>query len=76
MRQIQFSQHALRKIRDRKILIRTVEEVFEKPDGKFKSHNRNVVYRKFANKYLLVVYEEDEKVINVITLFWRDDPKW
>ncbi|MEK7673781.1 MAG: DUF4258 domain-containing protein [Patescibacteria group bacterium] len=76
MRQIQFTPHALRKLRERKILVRTIEEVFEKPDESFKSHNRNVVYRKFGSKYLLVVYEADEKLIKVITIFWRDDPNW
>lgn len=76
MRQIQFTPHALKKMKERGILTRTVEEALSNPEKTYKSHDKMVSYKKFANKYLIVIYEKDEKVINVTTIFWQDDPSW
>jgi hypothetical protein len=76
MRRIEFSKHAEKKLKERGILTRLVEETLSSPEKTYKSHNKLISYKKFANRYLMVVYGADEKVIKVKTLFWRDEPNF
>lgn len=73
---IQFTPHAQKKLKQRGILTRLVEEVLSQPEKTYASDDKLVSYKKFGHKYLLVIYERGEKVITVTTLFWRDDPNW
>ena len=73
---IEFSGHALHKLRERGILKRIVEDVLSAPERVYQSHGKSVAYRKIGSRYLLVVHDRSETIATVITAFWREDPNW
>jgi len=74
--QIEFVPHAERKLRERGILHRIIEDVLSTPERVYQTHGRLVAYKKIGSRYLLVVHERKDQAVTVITAFWRDDPNW
>ena len=71
-----FTQHALLKLKQRRISQEIVRKTLKSPDYKFPSHfDRKIVYKKFGKLYLKVIYRKEERNIIVITQHWEEKPK-
>jgi len=71
-----FTQHALLKLKQRRISQETVRKTLKSPDYKFPSYlDRKIVYKKFGKLYLKVIYRKEERNIIVITQHWEERPK-
>jgi len=69
--EIHFSDHALLKLVQRKILISSVHKVVLSPDiRKSGNYPREEWYRRFGTRYLKVVIVRETKRIVVITAHW------
>lgn len=71
-----FTSHALSKLEQRGILKTIVIEALRSPDHKFRSYSdRNIVYKKFDNLYLKVVYIIEDNDTIIITQYWEKNPR-
>jgi hypothetical protein len=71
-----FTNHALLKLKQRRISKTIVIKTLESPDYKFPSYSdRIIAYKKFDKLYLKVVYKIKEEDIVVITQHWIEKPK-
>ncbi len=71
-----FTSHALSKLEQRGILRAVVIETLRSPDYKFRSYsNRNIIYKKFDNLYLKVIYKIEDNNTIIITQYWEKNPK-
>ena len=71
-----FSPHALLKLNQRNISIKSVKETLKSPDyNVFSYSGREMAYKKFGKLYLKVVYKKEEKNVVVITQHWTEKPK-
>ncbi|MCG2689702.1 DUF4258 domain-containing protein [Candidatus Parcubacteria bacterium] len=71
-----FTQHALLKLKQRRIKKDLVLETLKKPDKTLLSRNdRKIVLKKFGKLYLKVVFRQEQSNIVVITQHWVDDIK-
>ena len=66
-----FTQHALLKLKQRKISKKLVVEALKSPDNVLKSYSdRKIIYKKFSRLYLKIIYREESENIVVITQYW------
>jgi|AntAceMinimDraft_18_1070375.scaffolds.fasta_scaffold35897_2 hypothetical protein len=66
-----FSSHSLLKLKQRDISSQLVKKALKLPDHQFSSYSdRKIVYKKFNNLYLRVIYKEKRNDIFVITQHW------
>ena len=68
---IVLSYHAKKRLIERGIKIKDVEEIIEMPDYTVSKGNKKEAYRKIKDRTLKVVYSQEEKYIKVITLIWK-----
>ncbi len=67
---INFSNHAKKRLNEREIKISQVKDAIYIPDYTIKKGNNVEAYKKIDNKTLKIVYASEDKFINVITLMW------
>ena len=68
-----FTEHALTKLRQRRISRTLVERTLRKPGFVLRGRgNRKVAYRKFRQLYLKVVFVEERGHTVVITQHWDE----
>ena len=65
------SYHAKKRLIERGIKIKDVEETIEMPDYTISKGNKKEAYKKIKDKTLKVVYSKEDKYIKVITLIWK-----
>ena len=65
------SNHAKKRLIERNIKIRDIEETIEMPDYVISRGNKKEAYKKIKEKTLKVVYFEEGKFIKIITLIWK-----
>ncbi len=65
------SYHAKKRLFERNISFKEVQETIEMPDYTISKGNKKEAYKKIKNKTLKVVYSEEDKYIKVITLIWK-----
>jgi len=68
---INLSYHAKKRLSERSIKFKEVQETIEMPDYTVSKGNKKEAYKKINNKTLKVVYFQKDKYINVITLIWK-----
>ena len=68
---INFSYHAKKRLIERGIKFKDVQETIEMPDYTVSKSDKKEAYRKINYKTLKVVYSQKDKYINVITLIWK-----
>ncbi|MFH1376491.1 MAG: DUF4258 domain-containing protein [Candidatus Woesearchaeota archaeon] len=68
---IVLSYHAKKRLIERSINIKDIEETIEMPDYTVSKWNKKEAYRKIKDRTLKVVYFQEEKYIKVITLIWK-----
>ncbi|MDP1723056.1 MAG: DUF4258 domain-containing protein [Candidatus Gottesmanbacteria bacterium] len=69
---IAFSDHALRKMQQRKLKKEWVLEALGEPDYSKPGHeNRVIAFKKIEHLFLAVVYVKEDKNIVVITAHWE-----
>jgi len=68
---IEYIDHALRRMNQRRISKLEVEQAIRQPDLSFRSRlGRYVSVKKYNEKLLKVVYEKENNKITVITVYW------
>ena len=71
-----FTNHALLKLKQRRISKEAVRKTLKSPDYKTPSYSgRILAYKKFDRVYLKVVYKIEKDNIIVITQHWEEKPK-
>ena len=65
------SQHAKKRLAERSIKIKDVEETIEMPDYTISKGDKKEAYKKINEKTLKVIYADEGKYIKVITLIWK-----
>ena len=71
-----FTNHALIKLKQRRIPKIVVKRTLKSPDYKFSSYSeRQIAYKKFDKIYLKVIYKKERDNIIVITQYWEIKPK-
>jgi len=65
------SRHAKKRLLERGIKIRDVQETVEIPEYTISKGNKKEAYKKLNGKTMKVVYAEEDKYIKVITLIWK-----
>ena len=67
---IEYTEHALFRMRDRKISEASVEDAVQSPDSSFITHlGRLAALKKYDDKFLKVVYEKSNDKIIVVTVY-------
>ncbi|OGJ21122.1 hypothetical protein A3K73_08485 [Candidatus Pacearchaeota archaeon RBG_13_36_9] len=66
--EIVLSRHAKKRLLERGIKIQEVQEAIELPEYTISRGAKKEAYKKIGDKTLKVVYAEEDKYINVITL--------
>lgn len=68
---MEYTEHALLRMRQRRILERSVENALNHPDLSFvTSRGRSIVLKKYGDKFLKVIYEKSNDKIVVVTVYW------
>ena len=68
---IEYIEHALLRIKQRRIPKRVIEETIQIPDSKVNTYqNRIAAIKKYGDKFLKVIYEKDKNKTLVITAYW------
>lgn len=68
---MEYTEHALSRMRQRKISERTVEDALERPDFSFVTRGvRVAVLRRYGDRFLKVIYEKSNDKIRVVTVYW------
>jgi hypothetical protein len=71
---IWITSHALRRMEERKIGKDHVEEVIRNPEETINvKHGRRASYRRYGHKFIVVIFEESEEGIKVITVLRVDE---
>jgi len=65
------SHHAKKRLSERGIQFKDVQETIEMPEYTISKINKKEAYKKINGKTLKVVYAEEDKYIKVITLIWK-----
>ena len=65
------SHHAKKRLSERGIKFKDVQETIEMPEYTISKMNKKEAYKKIKGKTLKVVYAEEDKYIKVITLIWK-----
>lgn len=65
------SYHAKKRLVERGIEMRYIQEAIEMPDYTISKGNKKEAYKKIKDKTLKIVYIEEDKYIKVITLMWK-----
>ncbi len=65
------SYHAKKRLAERNIKMRDVEETLEMPDYTISKGDKKEAYKKIKEKTLKVVYAEEDKYLKIITLIWK-----
>jgi hypothetical protein len=69
---VEFSEHAERKIKQRKLQKSWIRKTLSQPEFVYSSYgNRQIAYRKFKKLYLAVVFKEESDRKIVITTHWE-----
>ena len=68
---IVLSYHAKKRLSERGIQFKDVQETIEMPEYTISKANKKEAYKIIKNKTLKVVYTEEDKYIKVITLIWK-----
>lgn len=69
---IEFSDHVLRKMEQRKLHKEWILQVLNKPEQEKESYgDRTIAYRKIGKLYLAVVFKKEGTQITVITAHWE-----
>ena len=68
---IVLSNHAKKRLVERSIKMKDIEEAIDIPDYTVSKGNKKEAYKKFNGKTIKVVYSEEDKYIKVITLIWK-----
>lgn len=66
-----FSYHAKKRLIERSIKIKDVEETIEMPEYTISKGNKKEAYKKIGEKTLKAVYTEEDNYIKVITIIWK-----
>lgn len=73
---IEFTLHADRKIKQRKLKKAWVRETLKKPEFVIPSYgNRKIAYKKIGKLYLAVIFVKEDKDLVVVTAHWEKGPK-
>lgn len=68
---IEYTEHAIFRMRYRRISKAHVEDTIGNPDFSFITRlGRSVVLKKYGNKFLKVIYEKSNDKITVVTVYW------
>jgi hypothetical protein len=68
---IVYSPHALKRLKQRKILVVEVLKTLKNPDNEFDSaRNRKIVNKRFSRRTLEIVYVIENKTLIIITLYY------
>ena len=70
MRKIVFSNHATKRMFERGINEKDVEDAVEKPDYKVQRGIEKEAYKKLNGGTVKIVYAETESFIRIITVIW------
>jgi len=68
---IEYTEHAVFRMRHRRISKVNVEDAIQSPDLSFVSRIRRLaVVKKYGDKFLKVIYEKSNDKITVVTVYW------
>ncbi|MDH5753990.1 MAG: DUF4258 domain-containing protein [Candidatus Bathyarchaeota archaeon] len=68
---VEYTKHALSRIRQRKISKTSVENILEHPDFSFVTRGgRLTALKRYGDKFLKVIYEKSNDKIRVVTVYW------
>ena len=68
---VEYTEHALFRMRHRHILRARIEETIENPDFSFMIRaGRFAALKKYEDKFLKVIYERSNGKIIVVTVYW------
>jgi len=68
---IEYTEHAIFRMRHRRISKTNVEDAVQNPDFNFITHlGRSVALKKHGDKFLKVIYEKSNDKITVVTVYW------
>jgi len=71
---IKLTPHALIRMQERKISFDQVEEVIKNPEEAVNvKHGRKASYRRYGDKFIVAIYEEDNGDVKVITVLKVDE---
>ncbi len=68
---IVLSYHAKKRLFERGIKIKEVQEAIDIPDYTVSKGDKKEAYKKLNGKTIKVVYAQEDKYIKVITLVWK-----
>ena len=70
---IDYTEHAISRMRQRRISKAHVEGTIENPDfSSTTGLGRWIVSKKYGNKFLKVIYEKSNDKITVVTVYWTE----
>ena len=70
---INFSDHALLKIKQRNLAKERVIEVVDHPERREVSYNgRYLAEKNFGKLNLRVIYKQEDRMITIITAYWHE----
>ena len=73
---IEFTNHAKRKIKERRLKKAWIVKTIKESDFTFASRSkRKIAYKKFTKLYLAVIYTKEKNNLIVITSHWDKDFK-
>jgi hypothetical protein len=68
---IEYMEHAIFRMRHRKISKASVEDTIQNPDLVFTTRlGRLAALKKYEDKFLKVIYEKSNDKITVVTVYW------
>jgi hypothetical protein len=68
---VEYTEHAILRMRHRKISKAIVEDAIQNPDLSFISRiHRLVALKKYDDKFLKIIYEKSNNKVIVVTVYW------
>ncbi|MEM3673644.1 MAG: DUF4258 domain-containing protein [Candidatus Bathyarchaeia archaeon] len=68
---IEYTEHAIFRMRYRSISKTSVEEVVQNPDSIFITRfGRSAALKRYGDRFLKVIYEKSNDKITVVTVYW------
>ena len=68
---IVLSNHAKKRLIERGIKMRDVQEAIDIPDYTVSKGNKKEAYKTMNGKTIKIVYSQEDKYIKVVTLIWK-----
>ena len=68
---IVLSYHARKRLFERGIRFRDIEETIEMPDYTISKENKIEAYKRINGRILKIVYSKKDNYIKVVTLIWK-----